>query len=249
MTARCDAFGLSLAGQCLFQQLAIWAPGLSLDQAIALHAADLPMQVITLVADQLLVIEFEREQVATAVGQPADPVAIGAGRGDALVEGIVLMLEHGNLWLDQIIQPLMLTGVVACCIVEPVQPAGTVVGRQQVAIAIVGKGLDLPFFTASPCGLALDEPAHGVVFEMGGSVAIHAAGGQVAAVVVEVVGGFLVEAGLLQQATCGVVLETGLAVVLVAQAYELTELVPVVGKCGVVGVEALMDQPRFVVGP
>jgi len=31
---------------------------LSLDQAIALHAADLPMQVITLVADQFLVIKF-----------------------------------------------------------------------------------------------------------------------------------------------------------------------------------------------
>lgn len=58
MTARCDAFGLSLAGQCLFQQLAIRAPGLSLDQAIALYTADLPVQVITLVADQFLVIKF-----------------------------------------------------------------------------------------------------------------------------------------------------------------------------------------------
>jgi len=159
------------------------------------------------------------------------------------------MLEHGNLWLDQVIQPLMLTGVVACRIVEPVQPAGAVVGRQQVAIAIVGERFNLPLLTATPSSLALDESAHGVVFEVGGSVAIHTAGGQVAAVVVEVVGGFLVEAGFLQQATFGVVLETGLAVVLVAQAHELAELVPMVGERGAVGVEALMDQSRFVVGP
>ncbi|MNH11123.1 hypothetical protein D3C79_706290 [compost metagenome] len=207
------------------------------------------MQIISLVADQLLVIELERKQVAAAVGQPTDPMPIGAGGGDALVEDVVLMPEHGNLWLDQVLQPLMLARVVAGSIVEPLQPADTVVGRQQVAIAVIGKGFNLPLVTATPSGLALDEPAHGVVFEVRGPVAIHAAGGQVAAVVVEVVSGLFVEAGFLEQPPDGVIFEAGFAVVLVAQAYQLAELVPVVGEGGVVGVVALVNQPCFVVGP
>ena len=76
---------------------------------------------------------------------------------------------------------------------------------------------------------------------MSDAVTVEAAGGKVAAVVVEVVGDLLVEAGFLDQAAYGVVLETGFAVVLVAQAYELAELVPVVGEGGVVGVVALME--------
>ncbi|WP_442968462.1 hypothetical protein [Pseudomonas sp. S37] len=103
--------------------------------------------------------------------------------------------------------------------------------------------------TATPSGLALDEAAHRVVFKVRGPVAIHPASGQVAAVVVEVVRGFLVEAGFLEQSANGVILKTGFAVVFVVQALELAELVPVVGEGGVVGVEALIDQPGFVVGP
>ncbi|MNE82979.1 hypothetical protein D3C80_1797530 [compost metagenome] len=67
--------------------------------------------------------------------------------------------------------------------------------------------------------------------------------------IVEVIGRLLVEAGLHDQSPGRVVLEAGLAVVLVAQAQQLAELVPVVGEGAVVGVVALVNQAGFVVVP
>ena len=80
------------------------------------------------------------------------------------------------------------------------------------------------------------------------AVAVEAAGRLVAAVVVEVMCGLLVEAGFLEQAPGGVVLEAGGAVVFVAQFDQLAEAVPAVIEGCAVGIKALLDQPGFVVG-
>ncbi|AIR89909.1 hypothetical protein LK03_11675 [Pseudomonas cremoricolorata] len=63
---------------------------LPLDQAITLFAGDFALQVITPVAEQFVLVEFQALQVSATVGQPADAVAVRAGAGDALVEGVVL---------------------------------------------------------------------------------------------------------------------------------------------------------------
>ncbi len=143
----------------------------------------------------------------------------------------------------------MLTGVVARAVVEPLQFAGGVFGQQQVAVAVIGEGFALPFQAFLVPGVAGDQAAERVVLELGNAVAIEAAGRLVAAVVVQVVGGLLVETGFLEQAPGRVVLEAGAAVVFVAQFDQLAEAVPAVVEGCVVGVLALPDQSGFVVVP
>lgn len=136
------------------------------------------------------------------VGKPADPMAIRSGSGDALVKDIVLMLEDRNLWFFQLIQELMLSDIVACCIVEPLQLAHVVLGPGQTAITVIRKCLNLPLLAATACGLALDESPHGVVLEVCGPVTVHAARGQVAAMVVEIVGSWPSESQWSLRITC-----------------------------------------------
>ena len=94
-----------------------------------------------------------------------------------------------------------------------------------------------------------DQATEWVVLKLVDAVAIKSASRLIATVVVEVVGGLLVEAGFLEQAPGRVVFETGGAVVFVAQFQQLAEAVPAVVEGGVVGVLALLDQPDFVVVP
>ena len=159
------------------------------------------MQVITLVTDQLLVIEFQRQQMSAAIGQPADPVPIGASGGDALVEGIVFMLPNRYMRFLQVAQVLVFAGVVARTVVEPLQFAGGVLGEQQITVAIIGEGFSLPLQTFLVPGMTGDQAAEWVVLKLVDSITIKAASRLIAAVVVEVVGGLLVETGFLDQAS------------------------------------------------
>ena len=72
-------------------------PLLGLQQAVALVADDFAVQVVALVADQFVFVEAHAQQVAAAVGQPADFVAIRAGGGDALVEHVIFVLLYALL--------------------------------------------------------------------------------------------------------------------------------------------------------
>ncbi|MNQ67873.1 hypothetical protein D3C85_824110 [compost metagenome] len=187
--------------------------------------------------------------MAAAIGQPTDPMPVRAGGGDALVEGIVFMFPHRHMRFLQVAQVLMLAGVVARAVVEPLQFAGGVFGEQQVAIAVIGEGFGLPFQAFLVPGMAGNQPPEWVILEFVDPIAVEAAGGLVAAMVVEVVGGLLVEAGFLEQAPGRVVFEAGGAVVFVAQLEQLAEAVPAVVEGGVIGVLALPDQSGFVVVP
>jgi len=187
--------------------------------------------------------------MAVAIGQPTDAVAVRSSGGDALVEGVVLMLPDGYMRLLQIAQVLMLAAVVAGTVVEPLEFAGGVFRQQQIAVAVVGEGFGLPFQAFLVPGVAGNQAAEWVVLEFVDAVAIEAASRLVAAVVVKVVGGLLVEAGFLEQAPGGVVFEGGIGVVFVAQFQQLAEAVPAVIECCAVGVLALLDQAGFVVVP
>ena len=66
--------------------------------------------------------------MAAAAGQPADTMAVWSCGGDTLVEGIVFVLPDGDMRLLQITQVLMLAGVVARAVVEPLQFADGVLG-------------------------------------------------------------------------------------------------------------------------
>ena len=46
------------------------------------------VQVVAFVADQFVFVDPQAQQVATAVGQPTDTVAVRAGGGGALVEPV-----------------------------------------------------------------------------------------------------------------------------------------------------------------
>ena len=129
IVAHRDAPGGAASGQGLLLQLAIRGPGLALNQAVALLAANFPMQVVALVAEQFVLVELEAEQVAAAVGEPADPVAVGAGGRDTQVEGVILMLEDSDLRLLHVLEVLVLADVVARQVVEPLQLAGLVLGE------------------------------------------------------------------------------------------------------------------------
>ena len=115
------------------------------------------MQVVALVAEQFDVVDFHCQQMAAAVGQPTDPAAVRAGGGDALVEGVVLVLPDGDVGGFVEVQVLMFAGVVARRIVKPLQFAGRVGGQQQVAVAIVGKGFGLPLEAVLVPGVAGDK--------------------------------------------------------------------------------------------
>ncbi|MNF31215.1 hypothetical protein D3C84_119710 [compost metagenome] len=249
VVAHHQALGIAACADGLFSQLAIGRPGLALLQAVALIAGDLAVQVVALVAEQLLIVDLQGQQMAAAIGQPADPMPVRAGGGETLVEGIVFMFPHRYMRFLQVAQVLMLTGVVARTVVEPLQFAGGVFGEQQVAIAVIGEGFGLPFQAFLVPGMAGNQPPEWVILEFVDPIAVEAAGGLVAAMVVEVVGGLLVEAGFLDQATSRVILEAGGAVVFVAQLDQLTEAVPAVIEGGAVGVLALLDQSGFVVVP
>ena len=175
------------------------------------------MQVVALVTEQFDVVDFHRQQVAAAVGQPTDPVAVGAGGGDALVEGVVLVLPDGDVAGFVEVQVLMFAGVVARRIVKPLQFAGRVGGQQQVAVAIVGKGFGLPLLATLVGGVAGAQAAERIVVVSPDPVAVGSMGRLLAAVLVLVVNGLPVEAGFAQQLACRVVGEGGCAVVLVTQ--------------------------------
>ena len=81
-------------------------------------------------------------------------MAVGAGGGDALVEGVVRVLPDGNVAGFIEVQVLMFAGVVARRIVKPLQFAGRVGDQQQVAVAIVGKGFGLPLEAVLVPGVA-----------------------------------------------------------------------------------------------
>ncbi|MNN26726.1 hypothetical protein D3C81_1402410 [compost metagenome] len=129
IVAHRHAPGGATAGQGLLLQLAVRGPGLALNQTVALLAANFPMQVVALVAEQFVLIELEAEQVTAAIGEPADPVAIRPGGRDTQVEGVVLMLEDSDLRFLHVLEVLVLAGVVARQVVEPLQLAGLVLGK------------------------------------------------------------------------------------------------------------------------
>ena len=156
------------------QQLFLQAPGrvplLGLQQAVALVADDFAVQVVALVADQFVFVEAQAQQVAAAVGQPADFVAVRAGGGDALVEHVVFVLPHGNHRGLQAQVVLVFAQQVARRVVEPLQAAVGVGGHGQVAVAVVGEGFGLGG-AAQACG-AFDEAACGVELDVGGALAV-----------------------------------------------------------------------------
>ena len=138
-------------------------------------AGDFSMQVVALVAEQFDVVDFHCQQMAAAVGQPTDPVAVGAGGGDALVEGVVLVLPDGNMTgfveVQVQVQVLVFAGVVARSIVKPLQFAGRVVGQQQVGAGQLG--LDTGAIPgAAKAGLALLELADQAVHVSHGLAAL-----------------------------------------------------------------------------
>ncbi|MNU08162.1 hypothetical protein D3C72_2540800 [compost metagenome] len=63
---------------------------------VALMTRHLTVQVVTLVAQQVVVIQAQAQQMPTAVGQPTDPMPVRAHRRHTLVEHVVLMLPHRN---------------------------------------------------------------------------------------------------------------------------------------------------------
>ncbi|MNF89833.1 hypothetical protein D3C84_723720 [compost metagenome] len=83
---------------------------------------------------------------------------VRAGGGDALVEGIVFMFPHRHMRFLQVAQVLMLAGVVARAVVEPLQFAGGVFGQQQIPVAVVGEGFALPFQAFLVPGMTGNQP-------------------------------------------------------------------------------------------
>ncbi|MNT75649.1 hypothetical protein D3C72_2145610 [compost metagenome] len=70
-------------------------------------------------------------------------MAIGAVRGDALVQFVVLVLPDRHDWLRQGQIVLVFAGQVAGGVVEPLEPAGGVLGEDEAAVAVVGVALCL----------------------------------------------------------------------------------------------------------
>ena len=161
------------AAQQLGLQAADRVPLLGLQQAVALVAGDFSVQVVALVADQFVFVEAHAQQVAAAVGQPADFVAVRAGGGDALVEHVVLVLPHGDYRFLQAQVVLVFAQQVTRRVVEPLQAAVGVGGHDQVAVAVVGEGFGLRGVVQTCC--ALDQAPCRVELDVGGALAVDGA--------------------------------------------------------------------------
>ncbi len=72
----------------------------------------------------------------------------------------------------QVAKILMLAGVVARAVVKPLQFAGSILGQQQIAVAVIGEGFGLPFQAFLMPGMAGDQAAEWVVLKFVDPIAV-----------------------------------------------------------------------------
>ncbi|VVN48783.1 hypothetical protein PS681_06128 [Pseudomonas fluorescens] len=193
------------ASQQLFLQTTGWIPALGLQQVVALMAGDFAVQVVAFVADQFVLVQTQAEQVAAAVRQPADAMAVGAHGGDSLVEHVVLVLPDRDGGFFQAEVMLVLAQQIAGRVVEPLQAAVGVVGQHQVAVAVVGKGFALRLLAQG--GATLGQTAHRVEAQRDDALAIDRLGEASGERVVLITRAASIETAFLEQTTDRVVVE------------------------------------------
>jgi hypothetical protein len=94
---------------------------LGLLELVALMPSDFAVQIVAFVAEQFVVVEFEAQQMAAAVGQPADAMAVGPRCRDAVVQHVVFMLPNRNQRLLQAQVVLVLAHEIAGRVMKPLQ--------------------------------------------------------------------------------------------------------------------------------
>ena len=133
------------SAKLLFNQAASQVIRHRLQQAVGLGTASFLIQRIALERNKLLPVKQQAVHMASTIGQPFNPVAIGTGSADALVEFVVLVVPDRGalLGMERALIVLMLTHQIANGVVEPLQPGVFVLRFGQLAIGVVGEGLDL----------------------------------------------------------------------------------------------------------